>query len=132
MRRELISALLGELLSTSSELVSDDVANYVSLNPDFGQVDFLFAHRSYSLKMLQRADKQKVLGHTAKVLKAEDLIGLKVQSSSNDPQRAAKDRGDIEELIKRQGKSLDWELLKEYYTLFHREAELNDLKRKFS
>src|ERR1700691_2832094 len=34
---------------------NDDVANYVSEDPDKGQVDFLLAHRNYALSMLKRA-----------------------------------------------------------------------------
>ncbi len=109
---------------------SEEAANYVSSNPDLGQVDFLFAHRKYTLEMLRRADKKDVLGHSVKVLKPEDLIGLKVQSSSNDPARAAKDHADIEDLMRRNADSLDWNLVQEYFKLFGREAELQELRKK--
>ena len=111
---------------------SEDAANYAGSDADLGHVDFLFARRKYSLEMLHRADKMEVLGRSVKVLKPEDLIGLKVQSSSNDPQRAAKDRADIEDLMRRNAKSLDWELIGEYFKLFNREAELQELRKKIS
>src|SRR5690242_14317567 len=66
---------------------TDDVANFVSSDPDMGQVDFLFAHRQYSVAMLNRAKKSTFLDYPVKVVQPEDLIGLKVQSSSNDPDR---------------------------------------------
>ena len=36
---------------------------------------------------------------TVPVLQAEDVIGLKVQASSNDPRRVALDMADVERLI---------------------------------
>jgi len=108
---------------------SEDAANYVSSEPDLGQVDFLFAHRKYALEMLRRAVKTDVLGRSVKVLKAEDLIGLKVQSSSNDPKRAAKDRADIEDLMRKNAKTLDWDIVREYFTVFGREKEYQELKK---
>src|SRR4029077_483069 len=108
---------------------TEDVANYVSSEPDLGQVDFLFAHRKYALEMLRRAVKRDVLGRSVKVLKAEDLIGLKVQSSSNDPKRAAKDRADIEDLMRRNAQNLDWEVVREYFVVFGREQEYELLRK---
>src|SRR5262249_36504464 len=111
---------------------SADVAQYQSKDPDKGQVDFLLAHRKYATAMLQRAKKQAAFGKQVKVLAPEDLIGLKVQSSANDPQRATKDKADIEDLIKRHTKTLDWKLVEEYFRLFQREDELTELKKRFS
>lgn len=111
---------------------SGDAANYASENKEMGQVDFLFAHRKYALAMLQRAEKREIMGHRVKVLRSEDLIGLKVQSSSNDPQRASRDQSDIEDIIRRNAKTLDWELVAEYFKLFDREDELRDLKKRLS
>jgi len=82
--------------------------------------------------MLRRAETKDVLGRQVKILKPEDLIGLKVQSSSNDPQRTSKDIADIEELIKHHAKTLDWELVGQYFQLFHREGELEHMKKRLS
>src|SRR5579872_5833995 len=63
---------------------TENVANYNSKNPELGQVDFLLAHRRYALAMLKRAEKNELMGIPVKVLRPEDLIGLKVQSNLRD------------------------------------------------
>jgi hypothetical protein len=111
---------------------SDDVLNFYSDKIELGRVDFLLAHRKYSLAMLNRAEEQGILGgkFKIKVLKAEDQIGLKVQSSSNDPQRLHQDMADIEALIKINYARLDLELLREYFVLFDREEELIEIIKR--
>ena len=110
---------------------TEDVANYSSDKPEFGQVDFLFAHRKYALAMLQRAGKNEIMGMSVKVLQPEDLIGLKVQSSSNDPRRMALDRADIESMMVRYAGKLDWERVGDYFQLFGRQSEFNEFKKRF-
>ncbi len=56
--------------------------------------------------MLKRAKYKKIFDFNIKVLNAEDLIGLKVQSSSNDKQRYFQDMADIQELIKQNYKTI--------------------------
>jgi len=109
---------------------TDDIANYVSEDADKGQVDFVFAHRRYALSMLRRATTAQLLNHPVKVLLPEDLIGLKVQSSSNDPNRALQDMADIEALMQRHRKSLDWSMVESYFKLFGRETEYKDLRSR--
>lgn len=109
---------------------TNDVANYTSLFVELGQIDFLFAHRKYALKMLKRAEYKQIFNLNIKVIKPEDIIGLKIQSSSNDPQRFHKDMADIEEIIRENIKNLDLELVKEYFSLFNRESELNEILEK--
>lgn len=109
---------------------TNDVANYTSLFVELGQIDFLFAHRKYALKMLKRAEYKQIFNLNIKVIKSEDIIGLKIQSSSNDPQRFHKDMADIEEIIRENIKNLDLELVKEYFSLFNRESELNEILEK--
>ncbi|MBI5415267.1 MAG: hypothetical protein HZA29_00465, partial [Candidatus Omnitrophica bacterium] len=65
-----------------------------------------------------------------KVITPEDIIGLKVQASVNDPGRGARDRADIEELLKRHADKLDLKLLREYFSLFDRQDELDELLGK--
>jgi hypothetical protein len=55
---------------------------------------------------------------------AEDLIGLKVQASSNNPQRKMLDMSDIESLLQR-CPDLDMARVREYFSLFDRENELD-------
>lgn len=105
---------------------SSDVANYRA-DGALGRVDFLFARRAYSHGMLARATAHTVLANTAvKVVQVEDLIGLKVQSSSNDPTRLALDLGDIQRLLSAHP-ALDLERVREYFGLFAREPELDEL-----
>ncbi|MBU4377356.1 MAG: nucleotidyltransferase, partial [Candidatus Omnitrophica bacterium] len=61
---------------------SEDVMNFAGKKFELGRVDFLLAHRKYSIEMLKRADDKPVFGgkFKIKVLKIEDQIGLKVQA----------------------------------------------------
>lgn len=106
---------------------SEDVLNFISERPELGRIDFLLAHRKYSTQMLKRAQEKEIFGAKAriKVISVEDQIGLKVQSSSNDPSRLAQDMADVELLIKNNYSSLDLELLKEYFDLFDRGKEFD-------
>jgi hypothetical protein len=113
---------------------SKDVLNFCHPGMEFGRVDFLLAHRKYALSMLQHAEGKDIFSgqFKIKVLRVEDQIGLKVQSSSNDPRRRLQDMADIQELIKEHFTNLDMKLLKEYFDLFDRTGELkkiiNDIK----
>ena len=111
---------------------SEDVSHFAGKLRQLGHVDFLHAHRSYAKNMLQRAKECGILENKfkVKVLQPEDLIGLKVQSSSNDPARYHQDVADIEFLIRMNTSVLNMDLVKEYFDLFHREEELNNLLKK--
>ena len=111
---------------------SENASQYVSPSPEMGEVDFLHAFRPISIKMLAEAEVIPVFGKEArvKVLKAEDIIALKLQSISNNPARLAKDNSDIEELMK--SRSLDWEILKTYFELFGLEKRFLELKAKYA
>ena len=106
-----------------------DVLNFFSKTSAFDRIDFLIAHRKYTLAMLQRAVLKEVLGgkSSIKFLKAEDQIGLKVQSSSNDPTRYYQDMADIEELIKNNISGLDMNIIKEYFLVFDRVDEFDKI-----
>jgi hypothetical protein len=75
--------------------------------------------------MLERAATHAVLGHQVRVADAADLIGLKVQASSNDPKRRGRDLVDIERLLSSPG--VDLERVRLYFRLFERESELDAL-----
>jgi hypothetical protein len=111
---------------------SDDVVNYVHALPLGGRVDFLYAHRRYARAMLERAAPQEAFGGQlrVKVVRVEDQIGLKVQSSANDPSRYHQDMADIEALMRAHREGLDYALIGEYFTLFDRTAELNALRQR--
>jgi hypothetical protein len=106
---------------------SKNAANYESDNAEAGRVDFLFARRRYARAMLERAVERPLLGNSAiRVLDPADLIGLKVQSSANDPRRKRRDLEDIARLLERSW-AVDLERVREYFRLFDREAELDAL-----
>ncbi|HAT71483.1 MAG TPA: hypothetical protein DCS63_01540 [Elusimicrobia bacterium] len=111
---------------------SENASQYVSPSPDMGEVDFLHAFRPISIKMLAEAETLPVFGKEArvKVLKAEDIIALKLQSINNNPARLAKDNSDIEELMK--SRKLDWEILKTYFELFGLEKRFLELREKYA
>ncbi len=119
------------LLSLGYELIheSREVSNFKGILKELGQIDFLHAHRQYTKNMLKRAQECAILNNTfkIKVLIPEDIIGLKIQASSNDPSRHTRDLADIEKLITLNKDRLDIKLLKEYFSLFGREKELDDL-----
>jgi len=108
---------------------SEEVLNFTSKNFELGRVDFLLARRKYTLAMLKRARKEPVLGgkFKIKVLSAEDQIGLKVQASSNNPKRLHQDMADVRMLLENNFSKLDINLIREYFRLFGRERELDDM-----
>jgi hypothetical protein len=110
---------------------SENASQYVSPSPEMGEVDFLHAFRPISLRMLSEAENIPVFGKDIKikVLKAEDIIALKLQSINNNPDRLAKDNSDIEELMK--VRSLDWEVLKSYFELFGMGPRFLELRDKY-
>ena len=106
-------------------LRTENVANYVAATPERGRVDFLFARRAYGRAMLARAAAHSILGTSIPVVDASDLIGLKVQSSSNDASRRYLDLADIERLLR--SPTIDLTRVREYFRLFDREKELDAL-----
>ncbi|MDP2652592.1 MAG: nucleotidyl transferase AbiEii/AbiGii toxin family protein [Candidatus Omnitrophota bacterium] len=111
---------------------SGDVVNFKGGLQELGQIDFLLAHRSYTMNMLKRARECEILKgkFTVNALTPEDIIGLKVQASANDPSRERRDMADVEELLRRNRDKLDLNLLREYFSLFGRAKELKQLIKK--
>lgn len=118
-------------LGYKKAFASENVSQYVSPSAEMGEVDFIHAFRPISLKMLAGAETIPVFGQEArvKVLKAEDIIALKLQSINNNPDRLAKDNSDIEELMK--SRKLDWEILKTYFDLFGMDKRFMELRSKY-
>jgi len=110
---------------------SENASQYVSPLKELGEVDFLHAFRPISKKMLERASTAAVFGNEikVKVLKAEDIIGLKVQAIANNPSRFHKDNSDIEELLKTV--IVDWKTLKTYFELFSMIDRFLELRSKY-
>lgn len=65
-----------------------------------------------------------------KTIAPEDIIGLKVQSSSNDPKRHHQDMADIEVVLRHNKNNLDMGLVREYFELFGRGDELDQILEK--
>lgn len=112
---------------------TENVSQYLSPLEIFGEVDFLHAFRSASVRMLERSVERRVFEGAAliKVLRIEDLIGLKVQAVANDKRREVFDMTDIEVLMKRHGNELDWPLIEEYFALFGFHKLFEELKEKY-
>jgi len=108
---------------------SGDVSNFKGKMKELGRVDYLHAHREYTKNMLQRAKECGILKNkfTVKVLLPEDIIGLKVQSSTNDPARYYQDMADIEALMRCNAGKLNMGWIKEYFTLFGRGDEFEKI-----
>jgi len=104
---------------------SENVSQYVSPLTIFGEVDFLHAFRDASLEMLGRAEEKEIFGGLLKikVLKPEDLIGLKLQAIKNDAERMENDMADIKALVSAHGETLDWSMIERYFQLFDMEEE---------
>jgi hypothetical protein len=100
---------------------SDDVIQFEGLAP----VDFLIARRPISRKMIDDSFYSSSL--QLKIVRAEDLIGLKIQAFSNDAKRKHKDLADIQELISLQ-ENLDWEKIKSYADLFNAWPEISGMR----
>lgn len=101
------------------------VGNYASPDPVKGRIDFLFVRRALGIAILRRASEHSVLGERIRVADASDLIGLKVQAYANDPRRRLRDLADIERLLR--SAEVDRDRVREYFRLFDREKELDEL-----
>lgn len=89
-----------------------------------GYLDILLANRPLSQAMLKQAIT--VNGLPVKILKPEDIIGLKIQAYNNDPQRKLRDLADIQALYQSQ-KNLDLTKVKYYADLFDCWPEVESL-----
>ncbi len=91
------------LLENGFELLffSDNVLQFVSPIKDFGEIDVLVAKREISINMLENAVNKSIFGGSIdiRILKPEDLIGLKLQAIKNDFSRESIDRSDIKYLL---------------------------------
>lgn len=112
---------------------SDNVSQYVSDLKPLGTIDLLHAFRERSLAMLKRSQSTAVFDglYEVKVLRPEDIIGLKLQAMFNNSERRLLERSDIELLLAHFHKSIDWDLLEDYFQLFQEQAWLEELKAKY-
>lgn len=102
---------------------SEDAANY--LRGDEG-IDFLYAHRPESLRLLAEAREHETAMGRMRVVSAEGLIGFKLQAFVNNPRRRH-DIEDIRSLLRANRGSLNMDEIKRYFVLFEREELFNEL-----
>jgi predicted nucleotidyltransferase len=78
--------------------------------------------------MLERAVEREIFGGEAriKVLRPEDLIGLKLQAIKNNPSRKEGDMMDIKALVAVQKGRLDWQMIKRYTEILTAEDLLGE------
>ena len=127
--------LLLKELGYMCEFQSENVSHYVSTNRLLVRLDFLHAFRPATLSMLKRAQRLPILENCdIPVVQVEDLIGLKIQASVNDPDRYLGDWNDINMLIDhaaKANKKLDWELVQDYLSVFDLGHKLEGLKARY-
>jgi hypothetical protein len=113
---------------------TENVSQFVADEGWLGAVDYLHAFRAASVDMLSGAVDRQVFGGAlrVRVVRPEDLVGLKVQALHNDPRREPFDADDIRKLFRLHGQSLDWARVESYFALFGREALCQQLRREGS
>lgn len=104
-----------------AETVVED-AEFSSYIDHSVRADFQHARRPISQEMLSRADEVSFQGVPIPVLKAEDLIGLKVQAYHNNPRRL-QDHLDIQRLLAANWGKLDLDRIRSHFRLFDREQD---------
>jgi hypothetical protein len=92
-----------------------------------GLVVILLARRPISQEILRLSIKNGPEGIS--FVRAEDLIGLKIQAYKNDSAREFQDKADIQFLIETQ-LNMDWSIIKKYADLFNEWEVVIEIKRK--
>jgi predicted nucleotidyltransferase len=114
---------------------SANVSHYENTDADWGRIDILHAFRTHSLSMLERAERISFGKEISiPVVQLEDLIGLKIQALTNNPQRATRDWQDIHMLLQMAGTNrdlVDWELIEDYLSVFSLEHKLDELRQEY-
>lgn len=110
---------------------SENVSQYDMGGP-WGSLDFIHAFRPLALEMLAGAVSKDstLLGLPVRVVRPEDLIGLKVQSIANNPARRHKELADIESLLETRP-DVDWARIRRYFALFDMADLLGGLEDRF-
>ncbi len=120
-------------LRYSREFHSENVSHYTSQDRALGRIDILHASRPITKGMLQRAQEFPLPGvGKIPVADREDIIGLKIQASHNDPSRHRQDWSDIYSLIEHSAQSgfpVDWERIEDYLELFDLGSKLTELRQ---
>jgi hypothetical protein len=112
---------------------TENVSQFIAPLKIFGEVYFLHAFREISVGMIKRTEEKMMFNETlaVRILKIEDLIGLKVQAMANDERRKAIDLADIEAVVALHKTSLNWNTVEEYFSLFGFEKLFAELKDRY-
>lgn len=112
---------------------SDNVIQFEHPTGLLGNIDFLYAFRDPSLKMLDRAVRKSLFEGKIilPVILPEDIIGLKVQSFVNNPKRKVIDLEDIKNLMEANSKDLDWNIIEEHFKLFDLSHMFKEFKNEY-
>ncbi len=112
---------------------TENVSQFVSNIKIFGELDFLHAFRKISLSMLSRAKSSPIFAGKCKIkiLRPEDIIGLKLQALANNPERENREYIDIKAIMEKFKNKLNWVLLEEYFALFQQQDKFNLFKAKY-
>jgi hypothetical protein len=102
---------------------SKDAANYLRGSEG---IDFLYAHRPASLRLLAEANERDTGFGRLHVISAEGLIGFKLQAFVNNPKRT-RDLEDIRALLRVNRDTLNIDEVKSYFSLFKRKGLLDEL-----
>ncbi|MGC8729659.1 MAG: nucleotidyl transferase AbiEii/AbiGii toxin family protein [Elusimicrobiales bacterium] len=112
---------------------NENVLQFSSKEKSYCSIDFLVAKREISKNILKKAVEISVFEDDLKikVARKEDIIGLKVQAIKNNPKRYIKEIYDIEVVMERYGKKLNWEKIEEYFRLFDMGKDYEELRDKY-
>jgi len=90
------------------------------------RLDMLYAYRPTARQLLANAREAGRSIARLRVVSAEGLIGFKLQAIVNDPRRT-QDLEDIRALLRANPDNLDMGEVREYFRLFDREPQLDEL-----
>lgn len=116
-----------KLLLDNGFLLMNETAEVLQFS-GLGYVDLLIARRPISKEILKLSNSGGPEG--INFVRAEDLIGLKIQAYKNDKSREFQDKADIQFLISTLD-NLDWNLIKKYADLFDEWEVISEIKTNF-
>lgn len=107
---------------------SADAGNYLRRDE---RLDLLYATRPIARRLLAGARDVDTSFGKIRVISSEGLIGFKLQGLVNDPRRT-QDLEDIRALLRANRETLNMTEVREYFRLFDREPQLDELIREIS
>jgi hypothetical protein len=105
---------------------SQDAGNYARQDE---RLDLLYASRPIARRLLADAGERQTPMGRLRVVSAEGVIGFKLQALVNSPKRM-QDLEDIRALLRVNRGALNMSEVAEYFRLFDREAQLDELLRE--